>query len=235
MKLILTWIFLFCMGNAAQAQLLMGLLFVGKDKVNSDIVKMGVQVGGSFSQLSHLGDGAMSPGLLVGFYTDIKLNDRWYLHSGAFPISRMGVKNLTLYALDDPDLNTVLQGAKLRRRLAYLGMPFLLHYQPSSSWRVGLGPQLQVLINAKDEFYQEQDQNELLYKKDILDETHRLDYGLSLHAGYFLRKGEGLYLQLRYYLGLRDVMKVIPDSQANRSIQLIVGIPIKSAEQIEED
>ncbi len=232
-----SWLLFFMLfiGNAAYAQILMGLMFASKDKLDSDVVKMGLQVGANVSSLSHTEDGRASLGLLLGFYTDIKLNERWYLHTGAFPINKMGIGDLNPYALDEPDLNDVLQRAKLRRRLTYLGMPFLMHYEFSPSWRAGLGPQFQVLLSAKDEFYKEQDKNELLYKKDLLEEAHRLDYGLSLHAGYFLKQGEGLYLQLRYYLGLRDVMKNLPDTQANRSLQFIVGIPIKGAKPVEKN
>lgn len=234
MKCIFLVISLFCIAHSSQAQLLMGLLFAGRNKLDSDVVKMGIQVGGNFSNLSHLDEGKTQLGLLLGFYTEIKLNDHLVLNTGAFPLSKMGMRDLPLYPLEDEMLNQLLSEAQLKRNLSYLGMPFLLNYQINESWRAGLGPQLQLLLNAKDDFYQSEAADELLYRHDISEDVRKIDYGISMHAGYYLKHGEGLYLQLRYYLGIRDVMKNIADTQANQSLQMILGIPIKSTQDKEK-
>ena len=216
-----------------QAQLLMGLMFAGKDKLDPDVVQMGFQIGGNVSNLTQFNDGAYNLGLLIGFYTDIKIKDKLFLHTGGFPVSQFGAGNISPYSLGDETLDELLEESKVRRRLTYLGLPLMLHYKFNDRWRAGLGPQLQILLSAKDFFYQKEGDNELLYSNSISSDVRKLDYGLMLHTGYFLKQGKGVYLQLRYYLGFRDVIDAEPDYQANRSFQFIVGIPIRSAAALE--
>ncbi|MEM9675316.1 MAG: porin family protein [Bacteroidota bacterium] len=219
--------------TTVQAQLLMGLMFAGKDKLDPDVVQMGFQVGGNVSNLTQFDEGSFNLGLLIGFYTDIKISDNLFLHTGGFPVSQFGAGAISPYSLEDESLDELLAESTVRRRLNYLGLPFMLHYKFNEKWRAGLGPQLHILLSAKDFFYREDGDNELLYSNNISDDVRALDYGLMLHTGYFLKQGKGVYLQLRYYLGFRDVIDTVPEYQANRSFQFIVGIPIRNAEDLE--
>jgi hypothetical protein len=233
MKSLLSALLLLLGVTTTQAQLLMGLMFAGKDKLDPDVVQMGLQLGGNVSNFTQFDEGSYNLGLLIGFYTDIKIKDRLFLHTGGFPVSQFGSGGISPYSLEDNNLDELLEESTVRRRLNYLGLPFMLHYKFNEKWRAGLGPQLHILLSAKDFFYREEGDNELLYSNNIYDDVRRVDYGLTFHTGYFLKQGKGLYLQLRYYIGFRDVIEAIPDYQANNSFQFIFGIPIRSAKDLE--
>jgi len=233
MKLLLTVLLLFAAVTHLPAQLLMGLMFAGKDKLDPDVVQMGFQIGGNVSNLTQFDEGSYNLGLLIGFYTDIKIKDNLFLHTGGFPVSQFGAGSISPYSLGDENLDELLDESTVRRRLNYLGLPFMLHYKFNEKWRAGLGPQLHILLSAKDFFYREAGDNELLYSNNISDDVRRTDYGLAFHTGYFLKQGKGVYLQLRYYLGFRDVIEAVPDYQANSSFQFIFGIPIRGAKELE--
>jgi len=69
--------------------------------------------------------------------------------------------------------------------------------------------------------------SELTYQVDILDQYRKLDVGATAGLSYKLMKGLGMNFTLRYYYGLADITKYgNQSSQFNRSLYIVVGIPI---------
>jgi len=95
-----------------------------------------------------------------------------------------------------------------------------------------------LLSKAFDEFKNNYEGEDLVYKNKIRDQIHVIDAGLTIGAGYRLMGGNGMNIGVNYYYGLVTVMKGDSNpNQYNRSFYITVGIPIgkgKAAQKASE-
>ncbi|QDH80276.1 PorT family protein [Echinicola soli] len=212
--------------HISHGQILISLLL--GDKLNSDKIEFGVDGGIAFTQLHGPATTDMANALHLGFYFDLYLKEQLQLHTGVIVKSTMGAKGMPSYMLGDEDLDELLSTATVRRRLGYFNIPVLLKYRfRNSNFYIEAGPQLGWMHQAYDEFSDSiLDDNDLLYEHKIKDDIKRLDFGMTGGIGYRLMKGHGMNLGIRYYLGLVDVSKAMPDQLFNRSLYVSLGIPI---------
>ena len=139
----------------------------------------------------------------------------------------MGAKDLSPYLIDNPQLDSLLESSDVERKLRYFNVPVLLKYRFKNHFSIEVGPQFGLLSKAFDEFKADIiAEEDLTYKRDIIEEYHRIDFGLTAGAGYKLLNGTGMNIGIRYYYGLTDITKTDSPTNMNRSFYAYVGIPI---------
>jgi hypothetical protein len=139
----------------------------------------------------------------------------------------MGADGLAVYSLNNEDLDNVFEGGTVDREIRYFNVPILIKYKFQNNIFVKGGPQLGLLSKAFDEFKNEVDGADVLYKNNIRDQIHVIDAGLALGVGYRLEGGNGMNFGLQYYHGLVPLMKGDSSpNQFNRALYFTAGIPI---------
>lgn len=91
-------------------------------------------------------------------------------------------------------------------KLSYLNLPLMAKFYVAEGFSIQAGPQIGLLLSAKDEG---EDSIDGEYEDDIKDELKGIDFGLNFGLGYQLDMG--LFFDARYNLGLTD----IADERAN--------------------
>jgi len=222
-KIAIITIFIF-FHAVCHSQILIAILF--GDKLNSGKLEFGLMVSPTLSQLSGV-NGKLRPGLALGLYFNIKLNDRIYLHPEALPKLSFGSKDLPVYGLNDARLDSLFATGSVTRTLRAIGLPLLVRYRITGLLFAEAGPQIDLLTSAKDEFKNKIEDNKLTYEVDIKDQRTRFDAGFVLGLAYKLSPGNrSMTLGIRYYGGLTDVMKSINGSQLNSVWFFNVYIPV---------
>lgn len=222
----LIFITFFCI-SSAQSQVLISLIF--GDKLNSEFLEFGLEGGLNFSTISNMGSSATNTGINLGFYFDLKSrkNPAWMINTGVIVKSPMGAQDIPVYSLNDENLDNTFAGGSINREIRYFNVPVLIKYQFKNRIYVKAGPQFGLLAKAFDEFKNEINKDDVIYKKNIRDQIHVIDAGLAFGTGYHLNVGNGLNLTVQYYHGLVTVMKGDgPNNQFNRSFYVTAGIPI---------
>ncbi|MBL0737524.1 PorT family protein [Flavobacterium sp. GN10] len=227
MKKILLIVFTFSCISSAQSQVLISLIF--GDKLNSEFLEFGLEGGANFSTISNMGSSALNPGFNLGFYFDLRSrkNPAWMINTGVIVKSPMGAKDIPVYSLNDENLDNTFAGGSVNREIRYFNVPILIKYQFKNNIYLKGGPQFGLLAKAFDEFKNEINKDDVVYKKNIRDQIHVIDAGLAFGAGYHMNVGHGLNITVQYYYGLVTVMKGDgPNNQYNRSLYVTAGIPI---------
>lgn len=227
MKKVLFVLFMLFSINQLQSQVLISLIF--GDKLNSEFLEFGLEGGVNFSTISNMGSSAANPGFNLGFYFDIRSrkNPAWMINTGVIVKSPMGAKGIPVYSLNDENLDNTFAGGRVNREIRYFNVPILIKYQFKNNIYLKAGPQFGLLAKAFDEFKNEINDNDVIYKKKIRDQIHVIDAGIAVGTGYHLNVGNGLNLTVQYYYGLVTVMKGDgPNNQYNRSLYITAGIPI---------
>jgi len=207
-----------------QSQVLIALLF--GDKLNSGKLEFGLMVSPELSDLSGV-HGKMRPGLALGLYFNYKINDRWYLHPEALPKLSFGAKDLPVYSLDNPNLDSLFATGDVKRTVKAIGLPLLVRYRVAGLFFLEAGPQINLITNAKDEFENKVDDNKITNEVKIKDQFTKFDVGYAVGLAYRVSHGVGaLTFGFRYYGGLTDVMKPLKGSQLNSAMFFNVSIPI---------
>lgn len=80
----------------------------------------------------------------------------------------------------------------------YLNIPIMAKYFVADGFSIELGPQIGILLSAKDEYEDEED--------DIKDFLKGTDFGLNFGLGYKL--ANGLNFGVRYNMGLSDNLDI---------------------------
>lgn len=157
---------------------------------NAQETRFGVKGGANLANLTGDYEGASSMvGFHVGGFAEIKLSDKFAIQ---------------------PELLYSAQGAKVKQtffeetdkydvKLSYLNIPVLAKYYVTEEFSVEAGPQLGVLLSAKEG------------KEDAKDYYKSVDFGFNVGAGYNFT--EDLSVGVRYTAGLSSVAKT-PEGDA---------------------
>ena len=89
-------------------------------------------------------------------------------------------------------------------RLYYLNLPVLFQYLVGNGFRLHTGPQLGMLLSAKEKVGN--------VEYDIKDVLNTVDFGWEFGAGYQF-PGSGLGIDVRYTLGITDITEGSSDFQ----------------------
>lgn len=220
----------FCTG-----QVLISLLL--GDKLNSGKVEFGLEGGANFMTLGGLHQAKSSTGFNLGFYFDIKVKETpWMVHTGVIVKSSMGTEGLPPYSLNDPNLDKLFAAGSVERNFRYFNVPVTAKYNFKNHLSLDGGIMLGLLYKAFDKFNADVNGGKLSYQVDILDQYRRIDAGATAGLSYKLMKGMGMNFTLRYYYGLSDITKSgIQPSQYNRSLYIVVGIPIGRGKALKKE
>lgn len=161
----------------------------------------------------------------AGVISELSLSNKFSLQTELL-YSQVGVN----YAYD----NRPADGAKVDSdlNLDYITLAILGKYQVYKSLSIEAGPQLGYILNANVEqnrsfFSQIGGGSETVFneKNDIKDDINNFDFGFALGSSYELNNG--LFIQLRYVLGLSEIPKnekqTVSTDLKNAVFQLSLG------------
>ena len=213
----------------AHGQVLIGMLL--GDKVTSEKFHLGMAIGANFSDLSGIDDTKMRDGFFLGLIGEWHFAKHWYLQPELGAFYYVGANNLPL---DDfpppPEVEDILTGNEVSRRLKYFTIPVLLKYGVvDNRLHLGAGGQVGFLTSAKDKYEGTSDNgNAVEVEQDIKDYTTSTDAGLLFDIEWKFKKHIlSSSIVARYYLGLMDTIKDNPgDPVYNRVFSLLVTVPI---------
>jgi len=212
--------------QSANSQVLISLLF--GDKLNSPKIEFGLEGGANFSTISNLEGAKNRTDFNLGFYFDFMLkNPAWAINTGVIVKSSLGANGLPVYSLNNTELDNAFAEGHVDRKINYFNVPIMMKYKFDNHIYVKAGTQLGLLSKAFDEFKNNYEGEDLVYKNKIRDQIHVIDVGLAIGAGYRLMGGNGMNIGVNYYYGLVTVMKGDSSpNQYNRSFYITAGIPI---------
>jgi len=223
-KILVLTLFTILLVQTSSSQILIALLF--GDKLNSERIEFGLNVGANFSTLSNVDADSYSAGFNIGMNFVFKINDKFHLNPALFFSYPMGANFLPLYDTPDEDLNNVLNGGDLHRKLSYFSLPITMRYRLFGLTFIEAGPQISLKQNAVDVFSVTiQDRDEVVYNQNIREEYTLFDFGVTAGFTQKLRKQGGISISLKYYQGLIDVSKNATN-QKNSAFYATVAIPI---------
>jgi DNA-binding XRE family transcriptional regulator len=227
-KLVFLISFLFGTIYIANSQILISIIF--GDKLNSDKLEFGLVVGASNSTILNLENAKYTSNFSLGMYFNIKMGERFWLHTGAIAKSTYGADNLSVYDLNDDTLNIAFQNASVKRDFGIINVPAFFRYQTKNGWGVELGPQFSLRTKVDDIFNVsfEDSRNKLIFRNDLSDSYKRITVEGTAGLYKKLRKGEGVTLNVRYNFSLYDILKDNNSgvSQYHSVFTFLVGIPI---------
>jgi hypothetical protein len=228
-SIIVPSIALVCMlfSSQSHAQVHFSLAF-GKDFLKNN-VKIGLERGLSFSNITGAGDAKSVRSLNLGLFVDLKIKDStWFLHSGALLKSGMGAQNISSYPLNSTILDSVFASGSIERQLKYIHIPVLLRYKFNNHLFVEMGPRFGILTKATDHFYEPgKPENGSYYKNNLTGRCNWFDAGIEAGMGYHLLRGKGVNLGLRYYYGMTDLFRETqPDPVRQQALTIYLNIPI---------
>ncbi len=218
----------------SHSQILISLIF--GDKLNSDKLEFGLDGGINLSQISNIEESKSLNKLNLGFYFDVKMTEQLFLRTGLQVVSPMGARNINPYFINDSSIDSILINSKVTRGLDYFNVPIMLKYKFHSHFYVEGGTMLGLLHTATDTFTDQINGDDVFLNRDVRDLYNRIDVGVMGGLGYRLLGGNGMNLGVRYYYGLRNILKdeSLP-KQVNSSLYAYVGIPIGAGKAKEKD
>ena len=191
----------------ARGQVLIGMLLGGS--LASETFNIGFEIGMNLSNVDGLDGASRSRGTLLGLFASWRFSEHWHLYTGIMPLSDKGAKDADPIPLNDPTLDPILTTGKMERDLGYFDIPILLQLaqRRDGGFRVGVGPQIGILLSAKDRYAGVTPQGTpITIENDIEKATQRFDAGIAFDAEYRIT-GIPLAIGVRYYYGLTDAMK----------------------------
>lgn len=220
-------ILLFFQFSVVQAQVLIGLIF--GDRLNSDKMEFGLNVGANMTTMSHINSEKFNRGLAIGLYIDYKFADHFALATSLLFSSPKGVRNFGEDEYFQPLPDSIWIGSKSSRGLSYIDLPLVVQYRPVPQIGIGLGIQTSLLLKAEDSFTHSYEDWDIGSVIDITDNFNRLDFGLVASLNFHFNGDPGVQIRLNYSHGLVNVYNSSVNRTAyNRTIQIGAMIPIKT-------
>ncbi|PWB25631.1 porin family protein [Flavobacterium sp. HTF] len=171
---------------------------------NAQETKFGVKGGLNLTNLTGDVEGTSSLiGFHVGGFAEIKLTDKFAIQPELL-FSTQGAKIEETFFDESYEYDT---------KLNYLNIPVLAKFYVTEAFSVEAGPQLGVLLSAKQD------------GEDVKDFYKSVDFGFNVGAGYNFT--ENLSVGLRYTIGLSSVFDT-PDSDELEGFE-IEDIDVKNS------
>ena len=226
-KLLLAFLILFSV--QARSQILITLLL--GDKLNSEWMEFGLEGGLNWATESGFETNAYAQKWNMGFYFNIRVQEHWSVYTGVMVKSNLGVNKLT-----DTDLITLgakkieypvgteIEGDYSHKMNTFL-VPILMRYNFKNHIYVAAGPQLGLAYKSWIEFESDIDGYDVAVKHYNREMINMIDAGFTVATGWRMMKGTGWTIGAKYYYGLVDVFKDIPNTK-NSSFFVNLCIPI---------
>ncbi len=145
-------------------------------------------------------------GLVVGAFTKFEISEKFYFQPELL-YSSQGVSSTYYEVTQDKNLDAIL-------KLSYLNIPLMAKFYPYKGFNLQAGPQLGILLSAKQKF-------EVMRMEDIeniKDFCNDFDFGLNLGLGYDFPEGFGI--DFRYNIGLTNIEDYDDADGKNKVFQL---------------
>ncbi|UTW61555.1 PorT family protein [bacterium SCSIO 12741] len=224
LRRILVVLVLVFMVKLASGQILIALLF--GDKLNSEKVEFGLNVGLNGSSLDYFQDHYRF-GANFGLYFNLKIKEKIWFSPSIMMLYPAGGARLSPYPTGDTILDQSLNEATVRRDLRYLSVPLLFRAYYYKGFYAELGPQFMLLTSATDHFEQSGEIGKLQFDRDIIDSMNRFDGGICIGLGYKVPRKDGMTFGGHFYYGASNIYK---DSSfadhRNTLFSFHLGIPI---------
>ncbi len=191
----------------AGGQVLIGMLFGGA--LASPDFNIGFEIGMNLSTVDGLAGASRSRGSLVGLFASWRFSEHYHLFTALLPLSNKGAKDADPIPLTDATLDPVVATGTMTRDLSYIDIPVLvqLAQRRDGGFRLGVGPQVGILLSAKDRYAGVTPQGTpTVIENDIESDVERFDAGVAFDTEYRFVKIP-LAIGVRYYYGLTDTMK----------------------------
>ena len=237
-KIIVVVGFLF-FGMTANSQVLISLLL--GDKLNSPDLEFGLEGGFNYSSITGLDTDNYRPSFHLGFYFDIKLKDQWWLDTGVLVKSEQGAERLSDVDLDLLGMTNHPEEGSYEQVLKSFLVPIQLKYKFKNNFYAEGGVQLSWVREGYVEFIgtnteipgEDYNEQRITIREDNSDDISKISLGPIAGFGYKLKKGLGMTVGLKYYYGMIDVYKDIPDTK-NSSFFIKVNVPIGAGKKTDK-
>jgi len=217
--------FLFLFSLSLKAQVLISLLF--GEKLNTPKIEFGM-VGGL--NRAYLNDISNSKGVNffnLGFYFHVNVKNNSFISTGVWVKSNVGATGMPVYAIGDPNFDTIYKDGTLTKKISCYYVPILFQQRFNNRWYIEAGPQAGLRTKAYDIFEVSGEDAEMAYKRDVKDEYTRLDFGLTGGVGYKTKKIlKSMAIGVSYYYGLVNVSKTPDVTMKNSSLNFYLKLPI---------
>ncbi len=210
----------------ARGQVLISLLL--GDKVSSERFHLELNVGANFADLNGVDDTKLKPGFMLGIGGEWRFAGDFLLQPELVPFYSTGAKEMPTGGINiPPPIDTLVSDLRAERTLKYFAIPVLIKYGAlGRQLHLGAGPQIGFLLSANDKF-QGVINNDITVDEDIEEVINSTDAGVVFNVSYKLRPSYGTGINLRYYLGLTDIIKDNPgDAVYNRVLSIFVSLAI---------
>ncbi len=218
--------FIYLIAPAADAQVLIGMLF--GEKLTTDDFHIGLNVGANLAGLDGVEDGKTRSGLVLGLTSEWQFAGNFYLQPEILPFFAAGSKGLPT-ELAGPDVpGSPLTAENTRRELGYFAIPVILKYRPRGGrFLAGAGPQFNFL-NGADDIYSGIAAGRYDVSENIEGLINDTDKGICFHLEYKMKDGlHATGVVVRYYLGLDDIRTGgTSGAMKNRVFSLVLSLPI---------
>ena len=211
--------------HISQSQVLISLIF--GDKLNSDKIEFGLDIGANYSTMSGFTSGHHLPAFNLGFYFDFKIKEQWYINTGVLVKSNVGIDFLREEDVAFFDPTTVfIDSGTYSQKISYFHVPIAIKYRLKNNFYVMLGPQIALRYKGYLRYFGDFNNKTTEFNTDNRDLFHRFELSVIAGVGYKLKKGEGMNIGLKYMFGLTNVLRDEVRTSKNSSFYFYFGIPI---------
>lgn len=179
-----------------------------QESEHPNLIKYGFKIGKNYANVSgvDIEDNNHISGLYGGIYANIDLTNK------------ISFQPELLYSRQGVEFD--IEGDYEHAKLEYLNIPLMFQYGISDHFKVELGPQIGILLNADTEFRTIEDGAVFNTIFDGSNYTKSIDVGLNIGGSYHM--DNGLNLSIRYNYGLTKIgeVKDIDDPAEALSIDL---------------
>ncbi|MFT7363623.1 MAG: hypothetical protein ACI9UV_001826 [Algoriphagus sp.] len=222
---IISLVFFILVSNSLQAQVLISLLF--GDALNSERIEFGLTGGLNRSYLNNYNDSDGLNNFNLGFYFNIKLQEKSFLSTGVYVKNKMGATGMPVYLLNDPEFDEVFKDGTLTTKINYFYVPIMYQQRINNRFLIEGGIQAGLRTKAYDFFRKELLDGDAEFKNEVSDDFARLDFGVVGGMGYKLKKDpKSMSVGFLYYSGLVDAIIIPNVSAKNSSLNFYIRIPI---------
>ena len=187
--------------HIGQSQVLISLIF--GDKLNSDKIEFGLDVGANYSKMSGFESGHPLPSFNLGFYFDFLIKEQWYINTGVLVKSTVGLDFLKQADVIFFDPTTVFaDSGTYSQKISYFHVPMAIKYKFKNNIYIRLGPQVALRYKAAIRFIGELDNKTIELNTKNRDLFHPLEVSVIAGVGYKIKKGEGMNIGVKYMYGL---------------------------------
>lgn len=216
------------MGFSSHSQILLSLLF--GDKLNSERLEFGLEVGFNWSDISGLEANKRLLEFNLGTYLEIRLKDQWHLNTGILAIATLGDNQLSSNDLIFLEITPNPEQGSYSQKINYFIVPALIKYKFKNRMYLEVGPQFGLMYKAWVEFFSDQDNKKIRIREFNKDKINKLDAGITVGTGYKLVPDTGMTIGVKYYYGITNVYKKVSGTN-NSSLFLKVNIPIGTSKK----